>query len=243
MIPLPGTKRLALILAAAALCLVPTSARAESEPLHADAEGVTNPVRIAESYLRPQYPEEARVAEVEGKVNLRALITKDGVVAEVEPVGSTSPGHGFEDAAIQAARKWRYMPALYEKVPVDVYFSFVVEFNLSSDDDLDPSRGPEPEYAGKGGVTTPVLIDETYVKPDYPPKARKDEIACKVFLRTRVTAEGRIRDVRVLWATAPGYGFEEAAEEAVRKWRYTPARKEEERVEVYFAVTIDFTPE
>jgi TonB family protein len=238
-----GVRTRFVVPVAATLCLVCTSATAESEGLSADAEGVTNPVRISESYVRPTYPDEARIAEVEGKVTLRALVTKEGVVEKVEVVDCTSPGHGFEDAAKQATRRWRYMPALYEEEPVNVYFTIVVDFDLSSDATDDPPRRTEPIYTGRDGVTDPVLIDTTHVKPEYPPKAKKDEVACTVYLRTVVTAEGIVRDVRVLWATRPGYGFEEAAEEAVRQWRYRPARKGDERVEVYFPVTIEFAPE
>ena len=40
--------------------------------------------------------------------------------------------------------------------------------------------------------------------------------------------------------TVPGYGFEAAAVEAVKRWRYVPARVNGEVHAVYFNVVVDF---
>ncbi len=40
------------------------------------------------------------------------------------------PGLGFEEAAIDAVRQWRYKPALKDGQPLDVYFTIVVDFSL-----------------------------------------------------------------------------------------------------------------
>jgi TonB family protein len=37
---------------------------------------------------------------------------------------------GFEEEAIEAIRQWRYEPGRQNGVPVDVYFTVVVEFVL-----------------------------------------------------------------------------------------------------------------
>lgn len=101
-----------------------------SGPLMAGVAGVTNPVRIAQSYLQPEYPELARVARIEGNVILQAVITKSGQVSEVEVLRCNRPNMGFEEAAVYAVREWRYKPALQGDKPVDVYFTVVVDFEL-----------------------------------------------------------------------------------------------------------------
>jgi periplasmic protein TonB len=74
----------------------------------------------------PSYPEAARRAGLGGRVTLRAVIAEDGRVESVEVFASTNPL--FNDAAVDAVRRWRYRPALMNGRPVRVYFSVVVSF-------------------------------------------------------------------------------------------------------------------
>jgi len=101
-----------------------------SGPVMAGVGGVTDPVRLEDSYVSPQYPELARVARVEGNVILQAVIHCDGSVGELRVLRCSQPGFGFEDNAVTAVHKWRYSPATQDGRPVDVYFTVFVEFAL-----------------------------------------------------------------------------------------------------------------
>jgi protein TonB len=101
-----------------------------SGPLLAGAGGVTVPEIIAESKITPEYPELARVARIEGRVILQAIILKDGSVGDIEVLNCNRPNMGFEDAAVSAVTHWRYKPALQGGKPVDVYFTVRVDFEL-----------------------------------------------------------------------------------------------------------------
>jgi protein TonB len=101
-----------------------------SGPLLAGAEGVTLPELIQESKIKPDYPELARVARIEGRVILQAIVLKDGSVGELEILSCNRPGMGFEDAALAAVARWRYRPAMQGSKPVDVYFTVRVDFEL-----------------------------------------------------------------------------------------------------------------
>jgi protein TonB len=101
-----------------------------SGPLVPGAGGVTNPVLLEETKVKPEYPELARVARLEGKVILQAIIHKDGSVGDVSVLQSTRPNLGFEDAAMAAVKQWKYQPAMQGNRPVDVYFTIVVDFEL-----------------------------------------------------------------------------------------------------------------
>lgn len=103
---------------------------APSGPMIPGAGGVTNPVRIESSYVQPEYPELARVARLEGKVILQAIIRKDGSVSDVTVLQTNHPNLGFEEAAIAAVKQWKYSPAKQGDRPVDVYFTIVVDFEL-----------------------------------------------------------------------------------------------------------------
>lgn len=99
-------------------------------PLLAGVNNVSNPVRIEESYVQPDYPELARVARVDGQVILQAIVHKDGSVGEVSVIRVNRPNLGFEEKAIEAVKQWRYDPALQNGKPVEVYFTVVVDFTL-----------------------------------------------------------------------------------------------------------------
>jgi protein TonB len=76
--------------------------------------------------VEPAYPRAARAAGLGGRVTLRAVIAEDGGVESVEVVGSTNPL--FNDAAVDAVRRWRYSPALMSGRPVRVFFTVRVDF-------------------------------------------------------------------------------------------------------------------
>jgi periplasmic protein TonB len=67
------------------------------------------------------------------------------------------------------------------------------------------------------------------VKPRYPESARRRGIEGTVLLKMRITAQGRVEDVQVV--RSAGYPeLDESAIEAVRRWRFEPARRNGEPV-------------
>jgi protein TonB len=78
--------------------------------------------------VEPEYPAIARPARLEGRVVLQAVIARDGTVEDVEIVHSTS--RVFDEAALEAVRRWRYTPALLNGRAVRVVFRVNVEFVL-----------------------------------------------------------------------------------------------------------------
>jgi len=76
--------------------------------------------------VEPSYPQAARRAGLGGRVTVRAVIAEDGSVESVEVFTSTNPL--FNEAAVDAVRRWRYRPALMGGRPVRVSLSVVVDF-------------------------------------------------------------------------------------------------------------------
>lgn len=85
------------------------------------------PVLITD--VAPEYPEIARQAETEGDVLLRVLVGKDGRIADVH-VDQSNPM--FDQAAIDAARKWVFKPAISNNRPVAVWIARRVRFSLTA---------------------------------------------------------------------------------------------------------------
>jgi len=77
--------------------------------------------------VQPAYPTIARLNHVSGTVRLRAIITTDGRIRELEVI-SGSPY--LQGAAVAAVREWRYRPTLLSGVPSEVETLITVNFIL-----------------------------------------------------------------------------------------------------------------
>ena len=85
---------------------------------------------VVEKLVRPEYPEEARTADIEGIVEMVALVDTTGDVTEVHIIGGTHQPL-LERAATTAALQCRYRPyRLNEQAPQKVWAYFRVSFSL-----------------------------------------------------------------------------------------------------------------
>jgi TonB family protein len=78
----------------------------------------------------PKYPEMARKAEIEGKVWVEVLIDTRGKVCDARIIRDSGANAGFEEAALEAAWKGEWRPAMQNKQPVAVRVSYPVVFKL-----------------------------------------------------------------------------------------------------------------
>jgi periplasmic protein TonB len=77
------------------------------------------------------------------------------------------------------------------------------------------------------------------VQPDYPAEARRAQAEGTTLLRVHVADDGRIDDVQV--DTSAGHAaLDRAAAEAVRKWRFEPARNGSVPVAVWVVIPVRF---
>jgi protein TonB len=79
------------------------------------------------SSVLPEYPEIARQARIEGAVMLQVRVGTDGRVHDVRVLRSAGV---FDEAAIEAARRWRFEPAKVNGKPVAVWVALPVRFTL-----------------------------------------------------------------------------------------------------------------
>jgi periplasmic protein TonB len=79
--------------------------------------------------VQPQYPFTAKMAHIQGSVVLRAIISKEGTIENLQVVR----GHPLlVKAAIDAVRQWRYRPYVLNDSPVEVETEVTVNFILSA---------------------------------------------------------------------------------------------------------------
>jgi len=91
-------------------------------------------------------------------------------------------------------------------------------------------------YRPGSGIEPPRVLQE--VKADYTEDARRRGLAGDVVLEIVVRRDGSVGDVRVLQGL--GGGLNERAMQAVRQWRFAPARRLGAPVDVIVEVAVEF---
>ena len=74
----------------------------------------------------PVYPQDLRIKRISGKVDLEAVIGKDGQIVSLIPKYSTDPE--FTQAAIAAVQHWSYKPYLLNGSPVEIQTVITLNF-------------------------------------------------------------------------------------------------------------------
>jgi protein TonB len=115
-----------------------------------------------------------------------------------------------------------------------------VELLLGDPETSAPPPPTGPVLPGVGGVSQPVLIPESKWTPDYPEIARAARIEGNVVLQAVIHKDGSVGEITVLRCTKGYMGFEEAAVQAVSRWRYEPAIMNNKPVDCYFTVIVNF---
>lgn len=85
---------------------------------------------------------------------------------------------------------------------------------------------PNPRYAGS-------------FKPDYPPALRREGIEGSATVRVTIDERGRVTSVALVKATDPRF-FEATQEQALRYWRFEPARRDGVAVVSEQTMTVQF---
>lgn len=87
-----------------------------------------------------------------------------------------------------------------------------------------------------GGVSAPVLVYKP--EPEFSEEARKAKYQGVVTVACVVGPDGRVRDMQIVHPL--GMGLDEKAMEALKTWRFEPAKKDGVPVAVKVAVEVDF---
>ena len=77
---------------------------------------------------RPDYPESARSAGIEGVVVLKFVVTEKGLVSNIQVLKGDPP---FVDAAIAVVKSYTYQPAMLAGKPIAVFRTLKIPFRLS----------------------------------------------------------------------------------------------------------------
>ena len=186
---------------------------------HAAPTAVSEPASVVEIVAESDQPaaavpETPPVAVVKSQAAITVSVAVRPVVAPLPPV---APKPAFEEKAkiIPVALDCEPEPA--EEPPATANGAEVVAMPATvAVPNANPSRAAGESLCNRPGyLTNP--------KPDYPPEARRRKQQGLVVLNVFITGEGRPQRVEV--AQSSGHALLDAAAlEAVRQWRFSPAR-------------------
>lgn len=96
------------------------------DPVYKVGEGVTPP-RIVKSQP-PEYSKSAKEEGIEGTVLLWLIVNSQGFPEQVKV--QKALGHGLDQKAVDAVRRWKFAPATKDGAPVAVMINVEVNFKL-----------------------------------------------------------------------------------------------------------------
>jgi outer membrane biosynthesis protein TonB len=173
----------------------------------ADASAQTTAPRLRESRLPAQMP----YAVGGGEVMLELLVDASGAVSRVEPLRVTPP---YTEQLIDAATTWKFDVA---RAPADkrtaaVAPVLVVAVIRPPASYSGPSLGTPPQTLNRPSSLLPQVAAVT--TPPYPPLALGSGM---VLVELEMNRRAELRGYRVV---SPPSGFDNAALDAVRSWRF-----------------------
>ena len=102
--------------------------------VEAVAEPVVEPPKFGAAYLNnpaPAYPSVSRRFGEQGRVLLRVLVSENGLAQSVQ-LDSSSGYEKLDRAAMEAVKKWSFIPARRSNQPVSAYVLVPIKFSLNS---------------------------------------------------------------------------------------------------------------
>jgi len=189
---------------------------------------------------KADYPIRAAREGLQGEVLVRVFISETGDVETVEVLKGDPI---LAEAAVAAAKKWKFKPFIRGGKPIKI--ATKMPFDFAFDDKVEDTTPPPTAPADNGGDTTRVLVSQGIsvgllihkVQPIYPESARSNRVQGTVTLRAMIGKDGRIENL------TPISGPKElipAAVGAVQQWRYKPYFFQGKPVEVETQVVVNF---
>ena len=187
--------------------------------------GIAAPELLQET--EPDYTSEARLAGLEGAVELTGTITEQGLAEDMQVTRSL--GFGLDERALETIRQWRYQPGTLDSQPVRVYMTVSVVYRIPENHSRwhmiraefnPPAGGSAPRfsktaYPAGAGISAGALEEGRVIRA-----IGRQGTATLTF---DINERGTPVNFQVLNASAPIWGNEAIA--VVRDWQFVPGAK------------------
>ena len=169
-----------------------------------------------------------------GKLAIEFAVRKDGNIAGMKLVAS-SGDRELDRAAwggITASNPFPSLPGEFKGQYLTLRFRFY--YNPDAADLKDANSSPLAPVIVRAA---PMTHTSDSNPPKYPKKARKSKVEGTVQLEVVVGTDGKIKDLRVLEGDPT---LADASVQAIRKWRFYPAREDGRPIEDRARIRVDF---
>ena len=103
----------------------------------------------------------------------------------------------------------------------------------------DGSGAGNGTFGPGSGVTMPRVLTE--VKPNYTAEAMRAKVQGAVMVEAIVREDGSVGQVRIVRSLDRTFGLDEEALKAVKKWRFSPGKRQDRNVAVIVEIELTFT--
>ena len=241
-----------LILFALLISFAAAFAQERAKLLKADESGFIEVDKLPAlvSPLRPEYPQLAKLAGIQGTVYLKLLIDEKGNVEKAKVEQGVKDM--IDEAALNAAKSAEFSPAMLNNKPIKVWVILPVAFKLSVEknadarvmryDELEPTQQDNSEK--EPDINEFVKVEKLpeivkAAKPDYPEAAKKAGIEGKVFVKALIDKDGNPKKAIVIKSDAEI--FNQSAVDATMKSKFTPAVNMGEKIAVWIVLPYRFS--
>ncbi len=192
-----------------------TASAQPAEPVQADFGEA-----ILRKWVQPEYPEAAKQAKLEGRVQVEFVVELDGHVTRAAVKKTTD--ERFNASALAAVQRWLFAAALVEGQPVASGMQATVVFKLEQ---LRQKRAPLEPPPDLLPAPLPVTPPQLSVSPDpgYPAELEERRLPGEVVLEFTVEPDGTASQPKVLWT--PHAAFVDEALRTLEKYRFEPAHQ------------------
>ena len=200
--------------------------------------------------VKPGYPAEALKAGINGTVSLDVTVDETGTVSDVVVTQSVA---ALDQVSVEAARQWKFVPSTLNGAPNSMHLAidFIFTPQGGIQDTVRPLTSaptasvvqapPAPPAPGAplrigGNIQPPKkLVD---VAPVYPADALQAGVQGVVIIEATIGPDGAVTSARVLRSVQQ---LDQAANDAVRQWRFAPTIVNGAAVPIIMTVTVNFT--
>jgi len=185
---------------------------------------------------KPIYPLQALKNNIEGRVWLKVLVEASGKPSSIEVMKSSDTL--FNEAAITAAKNYKFTPASKDGKSVAVYVVIPFKFNLSKEQ---KQKQVSQECYYENADEMPNIIggmNSFMKKLVYPEIAQKTNVEGKVLIKVFIDEKGNVTATQILKGI--GAGCEEAAEKTIRASKFSPAKQNGKNVKAQIIFPIQF---
>jgi TonB family protein len=201
---------------------------------------------VVTKLVKPAYPPAAVPDKRQGQVIVRIVVSETGDVETAEVISGNPV---LANAAVDAAKQWKFKPYIRNGQPVKAAVKLPFDFAPPADGappaaqtiilaapTAPASLARTSRIRVSSGVMQGLLIHK--VEPTYPSQALHDRVQGSVILRALISKEGTIEDLQVISGDPLLTG---AAIDAVKQWRYRPYILNGDPVEIDTTIIVNFT--